>query len=398
MNTLSPDSIIDCSHLSIQPEGDEFTVGDPVIGEFIRVPEVAIDVIRMLDGQATVEEVRRTISQKYEEDVDVLDFAQVLQDCHLILSIDGHLVHPEMKRNPNPILVKLGNVFFSPVAVFLYFLAFASIIVFLMARPALFPGFKDLFIYEAVGISGLTVLLVTWIHTLIHEMAHLLAASKENILARIRLNLRMVWLVAETDMTGLWSLPKSKRYIPFLAGMMWDCIMILGCFIIQMTAANQMLIAYSRMAAFIIILSFLWQFIIFLRTDIYFVVSAWKNTSALHDSSLMYLKKIFLKKESAEWDLLPQHEKKNAAWFGLLYITGGAVALGLFLHFQLQPALYALYLVYKNLANQGIESFYFWDSILVLAVLMLQIITWMVGFRTYLNERRERRQQAIRAN
>jgi putative peptide zinc metalloprotease protein len=385
-------SKVDCSHLSIQEDiDDEFTIGDPHTGEFLRVPKVAVDVIEMLDGRNSIGEVIAAVSTKYNEDVDVIDFVMTLLDCKMVFSIDGQVLHSTINREPLTILRRLGSFFFSKVLISLYVVAFIAVISFFAANPTLFPKFKDLFIYETVGLSTLNIVIVAWILTLIHEVGHLLAASKENISTRIRLNLRMIWLVAETDMTGLWARPKNNRYVPFLAGMMWDVVIILACLIIQQTTNHPLIIGYSKLIVFLVLFAFLFQFIIFLRTDLYFVVSNWKNTSALHQNSLMYLSKTILKKDLPDWEHLPEYEKKNAVWFGFLYGIGGIIAISLFLYFQVPPVLYGVSLVYKSLTLYSIDSYYFWDSAIVLFVFILQGIAWLFGLRTSLILRKERK-------
>ncbi|CAG9610535.1 hypothetical protein [Pseudoneobacillus rhizosphaerae] len=389
---ITADSKVDCSHLSIQEDiDDEFTIGDPHTGEFLRVPKVAVDVIEMLDGQISIGEVKEAVSKKYNEDVDVIDFVMTILDCKMVYSINGKVLHTSINREPLLILRRLGSFFFSNVLVCLYAVAFLAVLFLFIVNPASFPKFQDLFIYETVGISTLNIVVVAWILTLVHEVGHLLAASKENISTRIRLNLRMIWLVAETDMTGLWARPKNNRYVPFLAGMMWDVVIIFACLIIQQVTNHPLIIGYSKLIVFLVLFAFLFQFIIFLRTDIYFVVSNWKNTSALHQNSLMFLSKIILKKNLPEWDHLPEYEKKNAVWFGFLYGIGGIIAISLFLYFQVPPVLYGVSLVYKSITVYGIDSYYFWDSAIVLFVFILQGIAWLFGLKTSLRQRKERR-------
>ncbi|NHM33983.1 ThiF family adenylyltransferase [Neobacillus terrae] len=385
---LNPLSTVDCSHLTIQENGDEFTVGDPYTGEFIQVPEVGVDVINLLDGKRTIELVKETVELKYKTDIDVLDFVITLLECELVYSIDGEVLNPEVKREPNKPLFKLGSFFYSRVALMFYGAALLATAVLFFTNHSLFPRFKDLFVYEAIGLSALNILIVGWGLTLVHEVGHLLATSKENISSKIRLNLRMIFLVAETDMTGLWAKPKKNRYVPFLAGMLWDAAIALVCLVVQLLSTNPLVISYSKLVEFLTVYAFLFQFVIFLRTDMYFVISNWKNTSALHQNSRMYLLKKYFKKNVPEWDELPEHEQKNAVWFGHLYGVGGTIAIILFLYFQVPPILYAVSLVYKHLTTYSIGNFYFWDSLIILAVFLFQGGVWFVGFRNSMKERR----------
>ena len=387
-------SVVDCSHLSIQPEGDEYSIGDPSIGEFLRVPKVAVDVVNLLDGQRRLEEVKKEIDKIYEEDVDVADFVLTLKECNLIYSIDKQVLHSDLRKETNPVLYKLGKIFFNKAAVCIYLVCTLILLGLMAANPKLVPVYRDMFIFESIGLSGLALLAASWILTIIHEIGHLLAASKEKIPSKIRLNLRMVWLVAETDMTGLWSKPKKDRYLPFLAGMAWDIVIIMLCMFIQLFTNSEIVISFARMTAFLCLYSFIWQFIVFLRTDIYYVVSNWRNSSSMHEYGLLYLKKTFLRKGNNTWDELPGFEKDNAKWFGFFYFIGGAVGLGLFIYIQVPATVYMLKHVYTSFSHYSVSNYLYWDGWIVAAVLAIQLITWLIGFRNSRIEAASRRNGA----
>ena len=186
------DSIVNCSHLSIEPEGDdEYTIGDPALGEFIRVPVVAVDVIGLLNGKNTICQVKEIVDRKYTDDVDVMDFVHSLQELNLIYEIDGHVFNSEIRRNAHPVLRKLGEIFFSKIGLAIYTISLFMIAGMLITDFSLAPKYQDMFIFESVGLSGITLLVVSGLLTVVHELGHLLAASKENVPAKIRLNLRM---------------------------------------------------------------------------------------------------------------------------------------------------------------------------------------------------------------
>ncbi|AZB44637.1 PqqD family protein [Bacillus sp. FJAT-42376] len=390
-HTLTLQSVVDCSHLSIQPEGDEFSIGDSSIGEFLRVPEVAVDVVRLLDGKNTLLQVKTKIDRKYGEDVDVLDFVEMLKECDLIYKIDSEVLNDSFQKEVNPVLFTLGRIFFSRAANLLYVVSFAALILLLILHPALIPTFRDMFVFEPVGLSGLIFLVVGWGLTLIHEFAHLLAASKEKVHSKIRLNLRMIFLVAETDMTGLWGKPKKNRYVPFLAGMAWNTVIALGCFAVQLVSASELAVAFARMIALITLYGFVWQFIIFLRTDVYYVISNWKNTSAMHEHSLLFLRKTVLRKDAAEWEALPLHEKKNAQWFGILYIIGGFISVSLTLYLQVPAIWYTISYAVRSLSTYTYSSYYFWDSLMVVTVGVIELAIWLIGLKNARKDRIARR-------
>lgn len=387
MGNLVKEHCLDCTHLSIQQDGEEYTIGDPVIGEFIRVPEVAADVVRGFDGEKTIEEVKESVEAKYGEEVDVLDFAETLLEMGLILKINGVLLNEEVDREVNPGLQKAGSILFSKPFMVLYTLSAIAAIFLIAYSPSLFPSFRDVFLFESVGLSAMMILITISATTIIHEFAHVLAANRLGVKTKVQLNLRMVFLVAETDMSGLWSRAKKERYTPYLAGMAWDGVMILTCLLIKLFVPIAFIASFAQMVTFFLLFGVISQFVIFLRTDMYFVLINWVNTSALHEHSLVFLQKIFLSKRQDEWKRLAPHEKKHAKWFSLLYMFGGAVATFLFVYFQILPSLYGLQQAYENITQHALTNLYFWDGILVVVALLIQVGAWLIGLRTARNER-----------
>lgn len=387
MGNLTKEHIPDCSHLSIQQDGEEFTIGDPAMGEFIRVPEVAADVVRGFDGSKTIEEVKQLVEAQYEEEVDVLDFAETLLEMGLILKINGVLLNEDIDREANPHLQKAGKVLFSKPLLTMYGLSAIAAVFLLLLNPALFPGFRDVFLFESVGFSALVILFTITTVTIIHEFAHVLAANRLGVKTKVQLNLRMIFLVAETDMSGLWSRAKNERYTPYLAGMAWDSVMILACLLIQLLAPVAFIVAVAKMVTFFLLFGVISQFVIFLRTDMYFVLINWVNTSALHEHSLVFLQKVFRNKRQEEWQRLAPHEQKHAKWFSFLYMVGGIVAIFLFVYFQILPSLYGLQQAYQNITQNALSNIYFWDGVLVIAVLLVQVVVWLIGLRTARQER-----------
>jgi hypothetical protein len=375
----------------VQPDGDEYTIGTESGTDFLRVPEIAVEIIRELNGSNTIEQVKQVIEAKVEEDVDVLDFVETLYECELIYKIDGQIINDNAPKKVNKSLFNLGKFLFSNIVITSYVLALIVSLVLLIANPSLFPKPEDIFLYEPIGISLVNILAVAIALTFIHEFAHVLAAAKEQVATKLRINIRMVWLVVETDMTSLWIRPKKNRYIPYLAGMLWDFVVILIAFIVQLVSTNSLAIGYSKLIVFLTLLSLVWQCIIFLRTDIYFILSNWKNTSALHENSMLFLKRTFLNKDNRYWEELPNHEKKNSVWFGLLYLIGGVIIVTVAIFYQIPPAVFTLKSVFTNVSTFDFFSYYFWDSFIILCILLIQFLLYALAIRTAMRDRVERR-------
>jgi putative peptide zinc metalloprotease protein len=381
---------VDCTNLVIQPDGDEFTIGDPYHTEFLRVPLIATEIIKRLDGNTPLGDILKEINAKFGEDVDIIDFMETLLEYGLIYKINNNVINTQIKREPKAIYKKMGEVFFSLYSMIFYFLCLLSICILLVLEPQLIPKYQSLFLFDSLGLNALNLLILAALLKGLHEFGHFLAAAKENVLSNIRFNLRMIWLVIETDMTGLWAKDKKARYIPFLAGMLWDITLLFLGLSLQLVINESIIIGYLQIITFIAASSIIFQFIIFLRTDLYFVLINWKNASSLEQHSILYLKQKFLKKQNSNWKSLPQHEKKTAIWFSYLYVIGGIIGILGVVYFQVFPTIHVFKMIWDNLSNQQITSFYFWDSIIIIGVILVQSIPWLFAIRNNIKDRKER--------
>lgn len=202
--------------LSVQADGEEFTVGDPVSGTFIRVPYEAVHIIHMLDGVRTLNEISEQL-RKEQMDADVLDFVEILHELELIYSIDGKvfLIPPDEKPVSRS-LSAAASFIFHPISQVCYVLFFLLSIGMIAGIPELRPDYKDFWAAEATGLSLLLLFFISWPLTILHELGHYLAALRLGIPVKFNLSLRFYWLVVEADMTGLWSVSSRKGICPML--------------------------------------------------------------------------------------------------------------------------------------------------------------------------------------
>ena len=87
-------------------------------------------------------------------------------------------------------------------------------------------------------------------------------------------------LVAETDMTGLWSVPKRQRYLPMLAGPVIDLVSA-SLLTLLKGSRHQGWITLPAVVeevglamVIVYLMRLLWQCFFFVRTDFYYVVAA----------------------------------------------------------------------------------------------------------------------------
>jgi putative peptide zinc metalloprotease protein len=61
-----------------------------------------------------------------------------------------------------------------------------------------------------------------------HELAHWLGARINGVPARITISRGYYMLVAQTDLSALWAVPRRRRFPPLLAGIAWDTVRLSG--------------------------------------------------------------------------------------------------------------------------------------------------------------------------
>jgi hypothetical protein len=383
--------------LSIQPEGDEINVGSAASGEFFRMPPEAAPVLALLDGSHTLADVADTIRQESGEDLDVLDFASTLLALELVASVDDLTVRSEQKRSVSPVLRRIGSVMFSRPAQAVFGGCAAAAGALMAAAPHLAPRGADIMPFNSPGLSIIVSFVLSWLLLFAHEGAHALAAYRAGVPVRFRLNLRFIWLVAETDMSGLWALPRRARYVPFLAGMMWDSGLLAVTLVAELCgphAAAPML----RLLVLQLVFNLLWQFVIFLRTDTYFVAVTATGSADLAGNArlaLRYLTGFDNDHQLLQWRQLPRFEQRAAHWFAPLLMVGTAVAALSFSVLRLPGMLTMTAATLHNLTSGPAFSAQSLDAAAAMGVGAVGAAAWLVGMRTAVRDWRQRRLQQI---
>jgi hypothetical protein len=129
----------------------------------------------------------------------------------------------------------------------------------------------------------------------LHEAFHTLAGRRLGLRSRLGISNRYMYIVFETQMNGLLSVERRKRYLPFLAGMVCDVVelSLLGLLANATRDANGSFSLTGRIAlalAFTVVIRLAWQFQLYLRTDLYYVFSTALSCHDLHDASTTLLR------------------------------------------------------------------------------------------------------------
>ena len=145
----------------------------------------------------------------------------------------------------------------------------------MIARPRLAPHAGNLVFTHYVTVLVLTLFLGQFPLILLHESFHMLAGRRLGLRTSLRLGRRLYFLVFETIMDGLVAVPRRRRYLPMLSGLLADLLVIAVLTLIaaatmrpdgSVPLAGAVCLAF----AFTTALRFAWQFYVYLRTDLYY--------------------------------------------------------------------------------------------------------------------------------
>jgi hypothetical protein len=179
----------------------------------------------------------------------------------------------------------------------------------------------------------------------VHELAHLVAARAAGVACRFGLGHRLWILVAETDMTGVWLVPRRARFLPFLAGPLADVVgaslALLLLFACRrewcslpdgaLTLVRAIFVAY--------VFALLWQCYFFVRTDFYYVFSNLLRCRNLMADTEAYLRGLLARVSSRFRPFplgeLPAHERLAVRLYAPVWLLGRGLAFGLLFFVQL---------------------------------------------------------------
>lgn len=281
------DTLVSVYPFARQPEGPEVVIGRIDTGIFLAVPVEAAEVLDQLAEGKTVGEARDFHLHRYGESPDMEDFLSFLESKGLVRPADASALEapgrlpdtPELPRHFH-ICRAIAKWFFGPFALALYCALAMVALGLVIVDPTIVPGRNALFFQDHRAFKVLILVGLNLAGVAIHEMAHLITARAAGANARISISNRLWILVAETDMTGLWLVPKRRRYIPFLAGPIVDLasasIIVIALFADSHSGFAMPILVREmfKALAFTGLMRILWQCFFFVRTDFYYVITS----------------------------------------------------------------------------------------------------------------------------
>jgi putative peptide zinc metalloprotease protein len=364
---LDPQTALLVRPLSIVPDGDEFLVGDVERTEYVMLPRIGVEVIQLLQAGHTVAETTATVGL----DVDVPDFINTLLELGFV-SVRRHGSVAAATR-PVPVGLPLGlRHLFGRTGWTVAGVCVAVSLAIIARWPALLPTYQDIFFLGAPLPSIVCITLLTYGLAAVHEVCHWAAARAAGVDARMTINRRLYFLVFETDLSGLWSLPRARRYGPLLAGMAFDVVVFcvaevgragveLGWW--QLGAGIGPLLGA---VAFVQLIALAAQGYVFMRTDLYAVLitaTGCINLWRINQLRLLALVRRLNPAQQAELTAAHGRDLEVARWYAPISVVGVGLAVACFGVYFLPATLHLVEWLAATLVAAQLASGEFWAAL-----------------------------------
>lgn len=361
--------------LTFVPEPDGILVGRPDIESYAVLPADGAELLRRMADGMPAEQAATWYQDTFGERLDIDDFIESLHDLGFVRAAGEERAAPLSVRYQ-----ALGKAVFSPLAWICYTGLIIGCAVAMAYDPQLRPAPHNVFFSSSLIAIQVLLTLAQLPALLWHEGFHVLAGQRLGLPSRLRLSRRMYFPVIETELNGLLSVRRNKRYLPFLAGMLSDVLLFSGLTLAAAFDARDGLSWVGGLAlavAYATVLRLAWQFFVFLRTDLYYVFTTALGCTDLHAATSAYLRERFSRlpgvrpstADETEWS---PRDRAMAPWFGLVTVLGVAFLLA-WAVFAIVPVMVGFFTrLVEGLASGDVAATGFWDSAVTLAILVTE--------------------------
>ncbi|WP_086666536.1 hypothetical protein [Lentzea kentuckyensis] len=399
MTEFDPDRPVPLHPLVFLEDGDEVTIGRADVDSYGIFPVEGAELVRRLVAGDTPRQAAGWFEQAYGEDVDIEDVVAGLGELDLIRRSG------ELATESAPVrFSRLGAALFSPVAWVVY-AGLAGWALFVMVFNAdLRPSYHNIFFsdYYMVIQAGLFVAAIPLL--LMHESFHALAGRRLGVKSRLRIGRRLYFIVLETSLDGLVAVPRRKRYLPIVAGLLADLIGIAVCTIAadltrhpdgSLSGVGRFLLA----VAFAALLRVIWQFFFYLRTDIYVLVTTVLGCVDLHGAARQIVRNRFRRlfgRDETDESLLHPVDRQVARWYSWLVVAGYTASLTTFVLAGAPVAYRFATGVIGRITGDGVPAPLLLDSVVFggVAIAQCAVLGWLM-VRERVQTRRDRGLQHV---
>jgi hypothetical protein len=363
--------------LSFLPEDDGVMVGRTDTDSYAVFPADGVALIEQLAQGMTPAAASDWYQQSFGEPVDIDDFVQTLAELDFLDDSTAAATASANER-AEPVSTAqavrwqaLGRAVFSPPAWIGYAVLIGATVVLCATHPSLLPHQDHAFFSRYLLVIELTVAFGQLPLILIHECFHVLAARRLGLRARIRIGHRLYFVVFETVMDGLVIVPRRRRYLPMLAGMLADLLLACALTIVAWATRDggrtTLVSGVCLALALTTLVRLAMEFFLFLRTDVYYLAATLSGCVDLHTTTREIvhnwvwtrLRRPDRRTDPARWH---PNDVRAARWYAPLYLLGYGVALALLATVLLPISWRFLHTSVSAALGHNLSSARFWDA------------------------------------
>ncbi|WP_027087448.1 hypothetical protein [Cohnella panacarvi] len=386
--------------LTFLTEEEGVNIGRYGTDTFAVFPEEGAEIVRRFQEGKTISEVCEWYQATYNEELDIEDFLATLQELTFIKETADETDPGETSYIKGQ---RLGRWLFKSPAYLLYLLIIGGAAWMMWNDPSLLPSREHIAFSEYSTIVVLGLLVGDLPATFFHEGMHLAAGRRLGMPSKLGIGRRMYMIVFESSMPGIWGIPKKRRYMPFLAGMLADVIFYSACILVAgwliRSGGSAGWASYLCALAYLTILHFVWQFYFFLQTDIYYVILNLSGSRNLQQAARATLRNYWYtvrnaREKKIDMSQFTDRDRKVAGWYVFLYAGGWLFMAGTLLY--MTPVMLGLlWDTYHHLVSG--TSIQRWDAIVFAGLTFVEL-----GFAAYLYRKeivqRKRARAGVAAN
>jgi hypothetical protein len=367
----------------------EVTVGRLDEGSFVVLPPDGAALLHQLEDGLSCQQAARWYASTYGEELDVADFVADLDALGFLRHDSGPYAPPPPVR-----WQRLGQAVFSRVAGALYIALLVCAGAAMWRHHAVQPRPQNFFFIHYMSVLVLAVFVGQVPLILLHESAHALAGRRLGLRSTLSIGRRLHYVVFQTTMDGLVSVPPRKRLLPILAGMLTDlgvlCVLTLIATALQRSDGSFGLAArYCLALAFLTLLRLAWQLWFFLQTDVYFLVVTVLGCVDLQTTAKQVLRNRIDRRLGRRPTYDPQlwhpRDRAVARWYSVLIAAGyGFMLLSLVAFVLPMVGRLVTTVVARLLGNGDHGSAGLLDSILMLLFTLGELsVAGLMAYRQY---------------
>ncbi|GAA0275087.1 M50 family metallopeptidase [Cryptosporangium japonicum] len=379
---VSSASRVRLHHLHLREDDGSWIVGRVETGDFIAIPPVGRRALTLLPDH-TVAEVQTRLHDETGDEVDVVDFVSSLVEIGFVAEVDG----TDVNSGPVPrsMLARLRpehvRWLLHPAAALACALVVLVALAALAFDPGLVPEPHDL-LWSELGFAVLLGnLAIVWTLILLHELAHLFVARAAGAPGRMSLGTRLQFLAAQTDVSGVWAAPRRARFSVYLAGIVANLVVAAIAVLVRAAGVagrpGEVLAAVALLSVSLIPA----QFLVFMRTDLYFVLQDAAGCANLYADGSAYARYLagrVVRRRTAADDpsrRLSGRERTAVRWYTVVLVVGTIVCLAVEILVTL-PVAIALFTSAVDTALTGGTSTQLLDAGAVAVTTVLFFVLW----------------------